>query len=97
MLKLVMSIVQSVLNRFLQKLVYCDRRKKGYKLVTKIPASLDGYPCSSLRDIFIDRTFFPTMKSFHLIMSACGSALSSPIEMSQPSRKLSIKLAKLQL
>ena len=44
MLKLVMSIAQSVLNRFLQKLVHCDRRKKGYKLITKIPAGFDGLP-----------------------------------------------------
>jgi hypothetical protein len=43
-LKLVMSIAQSVLTRFLYKLVHCDHKKKGYKLITKIPAGFDGLP-----------------------------------------------------
>ena len=45
MLKLVISIAQSVLNRFLPKLVPCDRKKKGgYKLITIISIKICGLP-----------------------------------------------------
>ena len=56
MLKLVMSIVQSVLNRFLQKLVHCDHKRKGCKLITKIPVGIHGLPVQFTSTTYLGNT-----------------------------------------